>query len=62
MTFPYKIGIDRCIGSCDNENNSYYKICSPDTIKNITVKSLNLISGEFIFKSISFHKTCKCGC
>ena len=58
MTFPYKIGIDRCIGSCDNENNSYYKICSPDTIKNITVKSLNLISREFIFKNISFHKTC----
>ena len=41
MTFPYKIGIDRCIGSCNNENNPYFKTCLPDSIKNITVKSLN---------------------
>ena len=27
MTFPYKIGVDRCIGSCNNKNNPYYKIC-----------------------------------
>ena len=26
MTFPYKIGIDRCIGSCNSKNNPYYKI------------------------------------
>ena len=43
MTFPYKIGIDRCIGSCNNENNPYFKVCLPNFIKNITVKSLNLL-------------------
>ena len=26
MSFPYKIGVDRCIGSCNSKNNSYYKI------------------------------------
>ena len=62
MTFPYKIGIDRCIGSCNSENNPYYKTCLPSSNKNITVKSLDLISKKFIFKNISFHKTCKCGC
>ena len=64
MTFPYKIGTNRCIGSCNNENNSYFKIFSLffDSIKNITVKSLDLLTREFVFKNISFHKTCKCGC
>ena len=62
MTFPYKIEIDRCIGSCNSENNPYYKICLPDSIKNISVKSLDLISKKFVFKNISFHKTCRCGC
>ena len=30
MIFPYKIGINKCIGSCSSENNPYYKICLPD--------------------------------
>ena len=62
MTFPYKIRIDRCVGSFNSESNPYFKICLPDSVENITVKSLNLISREFIFKDISFHKSCKCGC
>ena len=44
MTFPYKIGVDGCIGSCNSKNNPYYKICLADSIKNISVKSLDLIS------------------
>ena len=62
MTFPYKIGVDRCIGSCNSKNNPYYKVCLPDSIKNISVKSLDLISQELITKNISFHKSCKCSC
>ena len=62
MTFPYEIGINRCIGSCNSENNPYYKVCLPNNFKNITVKSLDLISQKFIFKNISFHQSCKCDC
>ena len=62
MTFPYKIGVNRCIGSCNSKNNLYYKIYLPDSIKNISVKSLDLISQRLVFKNISFYKTCKCGC
>ena len=40
MTFPYKININRCIGSCNNKNNPYFKTCLPNSIKNITVKIL----------------------
>ena len=62
MTFPYKIGVDKCIGSCNSKNNPYYKICLPDSIKNISAKSLDLISQRLVFKNISFHKTFKYFC
>ena len=62
MTFPYKIGVDRCIGSCNSKNNPYYKIYLPDSIKSISLKSLDVTSQRLVFKNISFHKTCKCGC
>ena len=58
MTFSYKIGINRCIGSCNNLS----KICLPDSIKNISVKSLDLISQRLVLKNVSFHRNCKCGC
>ena len=56
MTYPYKIGINRCIRICNNENNPYFKTCLSD----FTVKSLSLLSKEFIFKIISFHQSCNC--
>ena len=52
MTFPYKSSINKCIGSCHNKNNPYFKTCFPNSIKNITVKSLDLISNEYIFMNI----------
>ena len=62
MNFPYKISINRCIGSCNIENEPYFKTCLPDIVKNITVKSLNLLTKEFVFKNITFHQNCKCDC
>ena len=62
MNFPYKIGINKCIGSCNIENEPYFKTCLPDIVKNITVKSLNLLTKEFVFKNITFHQNCKCDC
>ena len=62
MTFPYKNRVDRCIGSCNSKINPYYKICLPDSIEKISVKSLDLISQRLVFKNISFQKTYKAGC
>ena len=61
MTFPYKIGVDKCIGSCSDVNNPYFKVCLPDSIKNISVKSFDLLSKKNVLKTISFHQSCKCG-
>ena len=43
MNFPYKIGVNRCVGSCNNKDNPYFKICKPDSLKNISVKVFDLI-------------------
>ena len=38
MTFPYKIKVDKCVGSCNDVNNPYFKVSTPDILKNISVK------------------------
>ena len=62
MTFPYKIKVDNCIGSCNDKDNPYFKVCLPGNVKNISIKSFDLISQKNILKNISFHQSCKCGC
>ena len=62
MTFPYKIGIDRCIGGCNDKDHLYFKVCLPDSIKNISVKSFDLLSNKNVLKNISFYQSRKCGC
>ena len=42
--YPFSIKINKCSGSCNNINDPYEKICVPDTVKNLNVKVLNLLS------------------
>ena len=62
MTFPYKILFDRCIGSVNDKENSDLEVCLPDSIKNITVKSFDLLPKKSALKNTLFHKSCKCNC
>ena len=50
MTFPYKIGINRSIGSCNDKDNPYFKVCLTDSVKNISVKGFDLISNKNVLK------------
>ena len=62
MTYPFKISLDRCIGSCNDKENPYFKVCLPNIIENITVKSFDLLTKKNVLKNILLHKPCKCGC
>ena len=62
MTFPYKIKVDKCVVSCNDVENPYFKVCLPDIVKNISVKVFDLISKKHVLKIISIHRSCKCGC
>ena len=36
MTFPYKVKVDKCVGSCNDVDNPYFKVCLPDVVKNVS--------------------------
>ena len=62
MTFPYKIGINRCVESCNDVNSPYFKVCTPDIVKNISVKVFDLTFQQNKFRNITFAERCKCDC
>ena len=62
MTFRYKTGVDRCVGSCNDKDNPYFKVCLPDSVKNISVKVFDMISRENVLRNVRFHKSCKPDC
>ena len=62
MVYPYKIKVDRCVGSSHNISNSYSRICLPNSVKNISVKVFDLISQQNKVKNIEFYKSCKFKC
>ena len=41
ITYPYKIEVDKCTGSCNDKDNPYFKVCLPDSVKNIGVKAFD---------------------
>ena len=57
--YPFSIKINKCSGNCNNINNPYAKICVPDTVKNLNVKVLNLMSRTNETRFIKWHETCK---
>ena len=62
LIFPYKIKVDECIGICNDIDNPYFKVCLPDSVKNINIKSFNLLSKKSVLKNILLHQSCKCAC
>ena len=61
MTFPYKIKVDKCVGSWNDVNNPYFKVYNPEIVKSISLKSFDLISRKNVLENVSFHESCKCG-
>ena len=62
MTFPHKIKVDKCVGSCNDKDDPYFKFSTPEIVKNISVKVFDLISQNNVLKNIPFHKKCKSDC
>ena len=58
--YPFNIKTSKCSGNCNNINDPYAKICVPDVVKDLNVKTFNLISRTNESKKIKWHETCKC--
>ena len=42
--YLFSVKINKCSGNCNNINDPYVKICVSDTVNNLNVKVLNLMS------------------
>ena len=60
--YPFSIKTNKCNGSCNNINDPYAITCVPDTVKNLNVKVLNLMTLTNETRHIKWHETCKCIC
>ena len=57
--YPFSIKTSKCSGSCNNINDSYAKICVPDVVKDLNVKTFNLMFRTNGTRHIKWHETCK---
>ena len=60
--YPYKIKINRCVGSCNTIGDPYGKACFANDIENIGIKVFNLLSQNNETINIEKHKSCECKC
>ena len=60
--YPFSIKTNKCSGNCNNINDPYTKVCVPDIVKNLNVKSFNLMSLTNETRHTKWHEMCKCIC
>ena len=60
--YPFSIKTSKCSGSCNNINDSYAKICVPDVVKDLNVKTFNLMFRTNGTRHIKWHETWKWKC
>ena len=62
MFYSFSIKVNKRNGSCSNIHDPYAKLCVPDVVIKINVKSCNLMSWTNQTKHIEWHKNWKCKC
>ena len=60
--YPFSIKTSKCVGNCNNINDTCAKICVPHVAKNLNVKVFNLMSRSNETRYIEWHETYKCKC
>ena len=60
--YPFSIKTSKCVGNCNNINDTCAKLCVPHVVKNVNVKVFNLMSRSNETRHIEWHETYKCKC
>ena len=58
--YSYSVKVSKFSSICNNINDPYAELCTPDVVKNMNVKVFNLISRTNETEYIKWHETCKC--
>ena len=56
--YSYSVKVSKFSSSCNNINDPYAELCTPDVVKNMNVKVFNLISRTNETEYIKWHETC----
>ena len=56
--YPFKIFVNKCLGSCNTINNPFAKTCIAKTVKNLNVRIINLLTRINETKFIEWHDDC----
>ena len=57
--YPFTIKVNKCNGNCNNISDPYARICVPDSVKNLNVKVVNLMTLTNETRHIKWQDTCK---
>ena len=60
--YPYRIKMNRCVGSCNTIDDPYGKTCFANDIENIGLKVFNLLAQNNVTINIEKHKSCGYKC
>ena len=60
--YPFSIKTNKCGGNCNNINDSYGRICIPDTVKDLNIKVFTLMTLTNETTHIKWHESCMCIC
>ena len=56
--YSYSVKVSKFSSSCNNINDPYAELCTPDVVKNMNIKVFNLISRTNETEYIKWHETC----
>ena len=54
--YPFSLKVNKCSGNCNNISNPYAKIYKPDIVKNLNVKTFNLMILTNETRHIEWHE------
>ena len=60
--YPFSIKTNKCSRNCNNINDPYARICTPDILKKFNAKVFNLMTLTNETRFIEWHEMCKCIC
>ena len=60
--YPFSMKTNKRSGNCNNINDPYARICTPDIIKNLNATVFNLMQLTNETRYIKWYETCKCIC
>ena len=58
--YPFSTKVNKYSGNCNNVNDPYERICTPDIVKNLNARVFHLLTLTNETRHIEWHERCMC--